>query len=474
MLSPSDLRRRLLRESASQLAEMAKVLFIAYYFPPVGGAGVQRAQKFVQYLPTEGFVPVVITGPVCAEDRWTPQDRTLMNAIPAHVAIHRGEGPVPDSSGGLKRRMETWLSLPGPFSKWWVRSAMDAASRVAKGCDLIFATMSPFESGEVAQRLSKRFGIPWVADLRDPWALDEMQVYPSLLHRKLEQARMGRLLSSAALIVMNTPEAVVALRQAFPNLCNKEVLSITNGFDPEDFASAVPARTDSKFRIVHSGYLHTDSGLRLRSHRLHHLLGGVESGVDILTRSHTVLLEAIDLWISRRPEVTENIELVFAGQTSKEDREFASSSRAASLVRFAGYLSHGESVELLRTADLLFLPMHNLPPGKRSRVVPGKTYEYMASGRPILAAVPDGDARDFLHNTRSALMCRPDDASAMMEILDRVYKSWKRRDSIVDFDANYISRFERQSLTHTLAQAFSGVLERETKPGYAHAESPTV
>lgn len=448
---------------------MTKVLFIAYYFPPIGGAGVQRAQKFVQYLPGEGFLPVVVTGPASAEERWSPHDRTLMRSIPSDVTVDRAEGRIPADSRGIKRRLEGWLRFPKPFSRWWTESATEAGARAIAGCEVILATMSPFESGDVAQRLSRRFGIPWVADLRDPWALDEMQVYPSWLHRRMERARMGRLLASAAAIIMNTPEAVLALREAFPRLRNKPVVSITNGFDQEDFASAVPPRSDRKFRIVHSGYLHTNNGLRLRESRVHHILKGAEPGVDILTRSHAVLLEAIDRWIVRRPEISGELELVLVGQTSKEDRDCAEQSSVARLVRFTGYVSHQESVDLVRTADLLFLPMHNLPLGKRSRIVPGKTYEYLASGRPILAAVPDGDARDFLSKARSALLCRPDDRGGMSEILDKVYTDWKHGHVTVSCDESYVSSFERKTLTRALAEVFSNVLKDERQAGYSRA-----
>ena len=155
---------------------MTKVLFIAYYFPPAGGAGVQRAQKFVQYLPSEGFSPIVITAPNLSDYRWTPPDRTLTHAIPTGVCVHRVEEPFREPSGRVQTRLETWLCVPNSFSQWWIRSSTELASRIASGAALIFATMSPFASGEAARRLSKRLGIPWVADLRDPWALDEMQV----------------------------------------------------------------------------------------------------------------------------------------------------------------------------------------------------------------------------------------------------------------------------------------------------------
>jgi glycosyltransferase involved in cell wall biosynthesis len=440
-----------------------KVLFIAYYFPPVGGAGVQRSQKFVQYLPSEGILPVVITGPASSEDRWTPHDKTLINTIPAEVQIHRVKGPIPSTNGKLRSRLETWMALPNSFSKWWTQAAAEVAYRAADGDALIFATMSPFESGEVARRLSQRLGIPWVADLRDPWALDEMQVYPTAFHRRVDMAKMEKLLSSAAVIVMNTPEASAALKAAFPKLRNKDVVTITNGFDHEDFATRVRPRSDAMFRIVHSGYLHTESGLRLRNRQFHRLLGGAEAGVDILTRSHTFLLEAVERWCSERPAVVEDLEILFAGQTSKADRDVAGGTRVARAVRFKGYLSHQDSVELVRTADLLFLPMHNLPPGRPSRIVPGKAYEYMASGRPILAAVPDGDAREYLKQSGTGLICPPDDVSGMVRILDRVYTAWKNGDEIVRRDDNFIAQFERRTLTRALAQVFNRLVDRDTR-----------
>jgi glycosyltransferase involved in cell wall biosynthesis len=437
---------------------MVKVLFIAYYFPPIGGAGVQRSLKFVQYLPEAGFLPVVVTGPGSADDRWTPQDSTLLTGIPSNVSVHQAQGPVPGSVSKLRRRLKTWLALPTDFSKWWVRSAMEVASRVAGDAQLILATMSPFESAEVASAMSRQYHIPWVADLRDPWALDEMVVYPSVLHRRAELARMERLLSTAALIVMNTPEAAAAARAELPRLRQSNIISITNGFDMQDFSGLITARTDGKFRIVHSGYLHTAMGLQLRKGLLYRLLGGSHASVDILTRSHAVLLDATERWCAQRPDIRKDLEIVFAGKTSAEDQGLAQRSSLSPQIRFTGYVSHAESLQLIRTADLLFLPMHNLPPGRRSRIVPGKAYEYMASGRPILAAVPDGDARDFLSQTGTSFICRPDDALGMIQILDRVYAAWKSGRSIITPDLTFIAQFERRKLALALAAGFNLLL----------------
>ena len=150
-------------------------------------------------------------------------------------------------------------------------------------------------------------------------------------------------------------------------------------------------------------------------------------------------------------------ELQLAGVLSDGDRDAA----RVDVVETLGYLPHDESVELMRSADLLFLPMQNLPPGMRATLVPGKTYEYLASGRPILAAVPDGDARDLLREAGSAFLCRPDDVEAMERIvLDQVAR-WRAGAPAPEPDPHVLERYERRRLTAQLA----GVLDAVASSG---------
>jgi glycosyltransferase involved in cell wall biosynthesis len=438
---------------------MIPVLFIAYHFPPIGGAGVQRSQKFVRYLPEQGFLPIVVTGPGPSDDHWTPNDDGLGHEFSADVRVYRADGPVPGANGKLSAKLGRWLASPGDFAQWWTKAGGDVAAQSINGSKLIFATMSPFSSAGFAGNLASRSRIPWIADLRDPWALDEMQIHPSRFHRAIERNRMEHSLSSAAGIIMNTPEATAALHETFPAFKNKPVTTITNGYDEADFSGPVTPRTDGKFRIVHTGYLHTDMGLQVRRRRrVYEMLGGMEPGVDIATRSHLILLKAVDRWLSHTPEIRNDLEITFAGVATGEDKRAVEQSNIADCVRFPGYVSHSESVELIRTADVLFLPMHNLPSGKRSRIVPGKTYEYMATGRPILAAVPNGDARDFLEQSRTALISKPDDVDTMIEHLSRVYDAWKTGTAVVRPNWEYIKTFERARLTRKLAGFFNQVL----------------
>jgi glycosyltransferase involved in cell wall biosynthesis len=435
---------------------MRTVLFHSYHFPPTGGSGAQRPARLVRYLPELGYRPVVVTAPGPADERWTPVDGDLHASVPAATPVRRVAGPEPASTVGWRHRAERWLRLRDPWTRSWIERSTALGIEAAReaDADLVYAWMQPYASAEAAAEIARAIGRPWVADLGDPWALDEMMIYPTRLHRQLESRLMRRVLATAAAVVTSTPEAARRIRAAFPELAEKVVAPIPNGFEPAGFAGDAPARRDGAFRIVHTGYLHTDLGHdQRRSALLRRVLGGEVTGVDILSRSHVFLLEAVEQVRREHPELGERIEVHFAGVMSPRDREVAQRSPAT---RIVGFLPHDESLALLRSADLLFLPMHDLPEGTRAGVVPGKTYEYVASRRPILAAVPDGDARDLLAAAGTAFLCRPKDVDAMAAAI--VAAAQREGGAAPQPPAELLARYEYRRLAADLARVFDGVV----------------
>jgi glycosyltransferase involved in cell wall biosynthesis len=418
-----------------------RVALLAYYFPPLGGAGVQRAVTLARRLPALGWEPLVVTGPAAGGDRWSPRDAGLGSGLEG-LRVVRVPGPEPARGEGRSAR---WLRIRSEWARWWADGAAATLARV--DVDAILSTLSPFESAAAAARVAEARSIPWVADLRDPWALDEMFVYPSRWHRRAELRAMARDLAGASAIVMNTPEARRSMHEAFPSLGSQLSAPVPNGFDPEDFATAPAHRADDAFRIVHTGYLHTElAGGGLRD-TVRSLLGGELHGVEIGARSHVYLLRAIDRLRAEEPALGERIELHLAGVMSTAD--VASSERP--YVKRLGYLAHDETVGLMRSANALFLPMHDLPAGTRARIVPGKTYEYLGARRPILAAVPDGDARDLLTRAGNAALCRPRDIDGMVAALRALLAGRYPAEP----NPSVIAQYERR----VLAARMAGVLD---------------
>ena len=436
---------------------MREILFLAYHFPPIGGAGVQRNRRFVNYLPQFGYEPVIVTGPGTTDSRWTPTDTSL---VEDGLKIYRVSGSEPPPSSSWRERGERWLGLRTPQLKWWLEGSFELTSEVGRDAELIFASLIPYETAETAARLSQRLSKPWVADLQDPWALDEMWVYPTRVPRGIDLRRMRKLLGTAEAIVMNTPESAAKLVRAFPELGERIVVSITNGFDASDFAGLPPPRADSTFRIVHTGSMHTARGERHRRTSLvKKILGGTAEDVDILTRSHVYLTQAFDELFAEDPELADFVELHLAGVLSDSDRAVAAHQPA---VKLRGYLPHADTIGLIRSADLLFLPMQDLKPGTRASITPGKTYEYIASGRPILACVPDGDARELLDSVGTAVLRRPADVDGMKRAVREQVMRFRRGDSPPEPDASVLARYERRALTRDLSAVFNRILGAET------------
>jgi glycosyltransferase involved in cell wall biosynthesis len=429
---------------------MRRVLVLAYYFPPLGGAGVQRIVGFVRHLPELGYESTVVTSPGVATSEWGTPDAELVALLPKGTEVLRAPGPEPKRIGTWHSRAERWLGFEDPFDAWWRESAATAALESAPEVDAIIASMSPFSTARAAARIAQELGKPWIADLRDPWALDEVLVYPTALHRRAAERRMGADLSSAAAIVMNTPEATEQLTRRFPAIRSKPVVTIPNGYDPEDFAGKTPQRGDGRLRIVHAGYVHTEGG----PGRAMRMLGGSVRGYDLQTRSHTYLLRATE---SLEPGLRDRIEVHLVGLLSEHDR-----AALPPYVHVHGYQPHSKTVELLRSADLLFLPMHDLPAGRRARIVPGKTYEYLAARRPILAAVPDGDARDLLGRAGNAHLCRPGDTGCMARAIREELERAQAGAAAPEPDAELLARHERRNLTAELATLLDSVVTTPT------------
>jgi glycosyltransferase involved in cell wall biosynthesis len=445
----------------TRTAGLRRVLVLNYHFPPIGGAGSLRGVKLIRQLPELGYEPVVVTGPGLDHGRWRPKDDTLADEI-AGVEVHRAGGPEPQRATGLQARVARWAARPEAWHRW-LADALVEAGRGVRDVDLIYADLGPDATAEAAARLSRVLGCPWIADLQDPWALDEMRQYQSAAHRWIDRRRMRRALASASAVVMNTQEAAKVVRDSFPELAGTPVHALPYGYDGSDFRRAEPARDDAAFRIVHTGSFHTQLGQRYRrAPRLQRLLGaGAALPVDVLTRSPLYLVEAIRKVAREHASQAGRIELHLAGLLLDADRAVLDGCPGVNVV---GFRSHAETVELMRSADLLFLPMQNLPPGVRARAVPCKAYEYLASGRPVLAAVPDGDGRDLLERAGNVFVVRPDDSDAMADAIAAELLRAERRPSVAAEREQLLRPLERRALNGRLAEVFDATL------GIAHSE----
>ncbi len=447
---------------------MKKIAFLSYFFPPSGGAGVQRSVKFVKYLPSFGYEPVVVT--VGSEYSGQGSDESMVDEVRGvrryEITPSRFEGFVSGVSGNKLLRNFTSEKLRR-FGGAFYRKCMQAIE--VERCELIFATASPFMMAEVGAKCARKSGLKWVLDLRDPWALDPLTYYSSRFSWLGEIVRMRRSCASADAVIMNTPRSLEAVRRSFPHLDGDKFYCVTNGWDREDFADIeVSGSEGGALRIVHTGHFHTRLAIDvdpLSRAELGLGRGGFikrmkycPGGSNLLARTPYYLFKAVSKLLSAGKISRGDVKMVFAGGVSEQDMELASRFEIEDMVEFCGYVDHVRSLEILGGGDVLFLPLHKPGGGGYPLIVPGKTYEYMASGRVILGALPKGDAADFVAKSGQGVLCDPCDVDGISQkILGFVEE--KKQFNVIrrETDEDFVGRFERRKLACELAKIFDSM-----------------
>lgn len=256
--------------------ELRKVLIITYYWPPSGGAGVQRWLKFTKYLREYGWEPIIYT----PENPEAPSiDNSLEADIPQGITILKR--PIIEPYSAYKRfvgmksgekvnagflqekekpgwaeSIAIWLRgnlfIPDARRFWINPSVKFLKDYLIKNkIDAIVSTGPPHSMHLIAFQLHKKLTIPWLADFRDPWTgidfYHQLKLTPLAhhLHQKLEK----KVLSSASAITVISKD----MADEFNSIVKRDYLMVTNGFDEQDISPLPQNQLDTGFTISHIG-----------------------------------------------------------------------------------------------------------------------------------------------------------------------------------------------------------------------------
>lgn len=410
---------------------MKKVLLLAYLFPPIANSGTQRPWKFAKYLAQYGWQPTVITA---ANFDGHHTDWQLEADIPSDVTVVRvpmlndqvgdtiarfaGGGRLARRLGGaVSWRMRNYRRSPDLYALW-KPTVMREAMRLFNegGFDAIYATGFPWTSLLIGVELSKATGKPLVADFRDLWAGENLFRRERPPHEE-ELAHERTVVESARAIVTASAGIGRQLAATHPSVDEDKFVTIHNGFDGADFAkeSRLPSQ---RFRIVFTGVWKE----------------GYNPGE---------LYDSID-WIRRtRPALLNDVEVIAAGFKAGE----AERRGLAAYIDERGVVSHDEALSLMRSADILYLS-HVDP--KRQWVVPGKLYEYLASGSAVLALTdPDRETARIIDAVGGGVALSPEDPGTLFHALEEALAAKKL--TVPERNPDALAAFERRQLTAKLA-----------------------
>jgi len=423
-------------------AEVKKVLFIAYLYPPIANSGTQRSVKFANYLPDYGWEPIVLT----VEN---PPETTIEPALLEEVRSGTRVERVSFWSDELAKRIanifctvkrRSWMfeglrwrirciwTIPDHWALWKptvVRRAFEIYQ--SEGFDCIYASGCPWTSFLIARDIAKLTGKPYVLDYRDLWSgWSSMWDESSRLTRWLSGWQELMVLKRASAIITVSESLVKVLADMLPPSDRSRVTCIANGYDKSDFM-IVPMVMDTteKLRLVYTGVW--------------------KAGYTL-----DVLYEALRIMKINFPNAPNKLEVICAGfppgPVKKYDIE--------DIVQEIGRVSHGEAISLMKSADVLFL---NVPEGEYACwSLPGKLFEYLGSGKPIIAVVPaESEVAQVLNRIGGAMRLDPGDVNGLAKVLVDIAQAggptWGSP------DPSLTACFERRNLTSQLAEVLSSV-----------------
>jgi len=453
---------RHVRDGLNGAVRVSTIVLVAYYWPPLGGVGSQRALSFARHLPSLGFDVVVVTPRRGAYglDPSLPADDALEGVRvvrtgsfePAVIArrLRRGKtsasaagdmvdaadvGPVGALVRGAVRRA---LYFPD-HARGWILPATRAVRKAARETKAaaIVSTSPPVSGHVAAVKAAKSLGLPVVLDFRDLWTAhreDDDRSSRAKSERRLERELLRD--ASAVTTVSDACRKWLVGRHGDAPTAPFRVLR--NAFEESDFVGAPPARERDVFRIVHAGTVY-----------------GAKQDTTAFFRALTKV-RASGAFGGKR------LEVVFAGKVDAHAVDAARAAGASDVLALAGFVTHAESVRLMRTATLNLLLTWSAPGPVADGVCPGKMYEQMAARRPVLAlALPTCEAVALLAESGGALVADPHDEAAIADALRRFAAADRAGDaaSAAPPRAASIERFSRKSVARELAELLASMTQ---------------
>lgn len=439
-----------------------KILQIAYYYPPMGGAGVQRALKFSKYLPGHGITPIIIS---CNDQNYT-QDETLLNEIPSEVEIHRIKfsSAISWLASLISMRSKTTatskkieqrefqknarlairekiliairtMQIPDE-ANFWARKALKHARAVLRDhasrgepIRVIVSSSPPVSSHWLADRLGREFNIPWIADYRDLWTENPAYSLPKwrrVLDTRTEQQWLNR--AAGVITVTPTWQRMLASKIS-PHI---PVKMIPNGYDEADFFDLPkPIRDLNRFTIVHTGTFYGPRGPEALLDGLDHYLKTYHEPppypqlrIRLIGNMGTRFSNLLRTFQFRNPGVLEIIP----------------------------YMPHSQALSEMMAADALLLVVGSGSSEAIRGWLPGKIFEYLRASKPILGiGDPCGDAAGLISRYSRGIIVNNDDPHGLAQAIHRIISEDMNPPTPEIEKIQPYNIFERNALTHQLA-----------------------
>ncbi len=430
-----------------------KILIVTYYFPPSGGAGVQRCLKFVKYLPEFGWQPVVLT---VKDADYPAYDESLLSEVPENVPVYRTKIFEPyqlyrrltgkkageamdiatlsrDSSQQRKwserlaEFIRSTLFIPDARIGWKPYAVREGLEIIHKEkIDVILSSAPPYTCHLIGRALKLKTGLPWICDFRDSWVGWLSAAKRTGIPKWIELHQEHSVLRDADRILTVSPGVQEDLSGRHTKLLDQRWLQLPNGYDSHDFEGIEPYPNNNKLKITYTGSLYGN-------------------------RNPANLLNALIELIREDERWNRYLRLKFVGRVAQPILEQFNQPEINGLIEYLPYVPHQESVRQLLSTDLALLIIDDAPANKG--ILTGKLYEYLGSRKPILALAPPGNAVDLIRELNAGFIAPPGDVKQIKTVLQEILDKWLNHQlNMESVNQKGIINLDRKNLTGQLGR----------------------
>ncbi len=410
-----------------------RVLLVCYYFPPMGGAGIGRPLSLFKQLGEYGFDCDILTVKPVTYRVYEPEHLATLDKS----KIYRSGSFDPQrfmyllgvrkiKVGSIERgRDVSDRFFPDP-KVGWVQPAVRFGRQLlaSQKYDLIMSTSPPVSAHLVAQKLSRETSIPWVADFRDFW--NSYPVEECFTDEKL--VKKGKALLKS---IRSEAKFVTTVNKTIADYLGTEHV-IANSYDRDFSRLWLPEVKTNKFVIG---------------------LFGTFNEIYPVRPLFKLLSDLFD----QHPEVREKIRIEQFGNCDKnwlirQLEEFGLSD----LCLMHGFKPRAEAVKAASDASCFYV---GLASDREAPFTTGKVYYMLASGRPILAAVPnDGELSQLLKKTGNSLCYDPAHAQPATDFLLQKLQLFEQGDRTFTVCPEYSQEYSSDRMTSDFAALFAKLL----------------
>ena len=419
---------------------MKKVLFITYYWPPSGKASLHWPLKIIKHLPSFDWLPIVLT---VEEDTFSQKDETFENEIPKEVKVIRAIAYEPfnvykkligkskedklissetisKKNKSFAHNLSIWirmnLFIPDARVGWYFPAVKSGSNILSKeNVEAIVSVGPPHTTHLIAKKLAAKFSLPHIPVFIDPWT--DIAYYKdftrNLITKRIDNHLEKSVLENSKAIVFVTKTMCEDYEKKYPSIKNKTSV-LYWGYSEEDFSLLTsPKSMESKEEVLlHSGNIFDYQNPK-------------------------------KYWSTLKNEIDtgRKLKIKFIGTVSPEIKQSIKDTDLTGCTEYKGFLPYREMLQEMLNANYLLVC------ATEPRHVPGKLFEYLRAGKPIIAFGNDNkEVKEILSNANAGMMFSYDEDG---KEFFNIYSQFKT-------DKEFIKQFERKNI----AQNFREILDK--------------